>query len=67
MEKRLIAIIRKLWPELEAMSTFSRIGSGYDILGILYSAPLAFAGLIWLIVLTDFRLVHASICPAFPL
>ena len=42
----MLAIAKKLWPELEleATSAPERMGSVLDVLGVLYSAPLAVAG-----------------------
>ena len=45
MEQQVLAIAKKLWPELEleATSAPEQMGSVLDVLGVLYSAPLAVA------------------------
>ena len=49
MEKRLKAIARKLWPEIETLSGSDYVSGLYNVTGFLYTAPLALVGLGWLI------------------
>ena len=53
MEERLLAITKKFRPALETMSAERRLGGIGDVIVLLYSAPLALVGIIWLIRVTD--------------
>jgi hypothetical protein len=60
MEKRLLAIAKKFWPELEAMSGQDRASGVFDVVGFLYSAPMALVGLVRLMAVTDLVLMRAE-------
>jgi hypothetical protein len=60
MEERLLAIAKKFWPELETMSGLERAEGVYNVVGFLYSAPMALVGLVWLITLTDLTLFRTE-------
>ncbi len=57
---RLFTIAKIFWPGLDEMSGHERIFSIADITGVLYATPLAVAGLIWLIAVTDLTLIYAK-------
>ncbi len=56
LQERLFAVAKKLWPELETSSGLERTGGVGEVLGVLYAAPLALVGLVWLAVVTDLEL-----------
>lgn len=58
MEERLLAIARRFWPELGTMGERERAGGVLDVVGFLYSAPLALVGVVWLIAVTDPTLIR---------
>jgi serine phosphatase RsbU (regulator of sigma subunit) len=60
MEKRLKAIARKLWPEIETLSGSDYVSGLYNVSGFLYAAPLALVGLVWLIAVTDLALMRTE-------
>jgi serine phosphatase RsbU (regulator of sigma subunit) len=59
MAGRLLAIAKRFWPELDTMSERERADGVAEVVGLLYSAPLALAGLVWLIAVTDPALIRA--------
>jgi serine phosphatase RsbU (regulator of sigma subunit) len=60
VEERLLAIAKIFRPELENMSVERRLAGIGDVLSVLYSAPIAIAGLIWLILSTDLNVVQEN-------
>ncbi len=46
MEERLLPIAKRFWPDLETMSGRERTQGVGDVVGFLYSAPLALVGLL---------------------
>ena len=60
MEKRIKAIARKFWPEIEALSGSDYVSGLYNVTGFLYVTPLALVGLVWLIAVTDQALMRAE-------
>jgi serine phosphatase RsbU (regulator of sigma subunit) len=60
VEERLLAIAKGFWPELESMSGSERRDGVGNVVGFLYTAPLALAGLVWLIALTDLPQLRAG-------
>lgn len=60
MEERLLPIAKRFWPELETMSGLRRTGAVGDVVGFLYSAPLALVGLVWLMAVTDLTLIRTE-------
>jgi len=60
MEQRLKTIAKTLWPEIETLSGLDYVTGVYNVTGFLYTAPLALAGLGWLIVVTDLALLRAE-------
>jgi serine phosphatase RsbU (regulator of sigma subunit) len=60
MAGRLLAIAKRFWPELDTMSERERAGGVIEVVGLLYSAPLALAGLVWLIAVTDVTLIRTA-------
>jgi len=60
MEERLLAIAKRFWPELETISGLRRAGAVGDVVGFLYSAPLALGGLVWLMAITDLTLIRTE-------
>ena len=43
----------KVWPGLENKSVRDQMGAMYELWGALYAAPMALAGMAWLIARTD--------------
>jgi hypothetical protein len=60
MEDLLEVIARKLWPEIEALSGSDYVSGLFNVIGSLYAAPLALAGLGWLMVVTDPTLMRTE-------
>ena len=60
MEERLLAIAKRFWPELETMSGPERTNGVRNVVGFLYSAPMALVGLVWLIAITDLTLFRTE-------
>ena len=60
MEKRIKAIARKFWPEIEALSGSDYVSGLYNVTGFLYVTPLALVGLVWLIAVTDLALMRTE-------
>ena len=60
MEKRLKAIARKLWPEIETLSGSDYISGLYNVTGFLYAAPMAMVGLVWLTAVTNLALMRTE-------
>ncbi len=60
MDKRLLTIAERFWPKLETLSEKERREGAGEVLGFLYSAPLALVGLVWLIAVTDLTLLHTE-------
>jgi len=60
MKQPLLNIAKKFWPALETMGQEEKIRRMYDIFGVLYSMPLALAGLVWLIFVSDWSLILRS-------
>ena len=57
LEDVLFAITKRFRPELETGSELERVSGIADIIGFLYSAPLALLGGLWLIAVTDLDLM----------
>ncbi|MGE5222747.1 MAG: PP2C family protein-serine/threonine phosphatase, partial [Omnitrophica WOR_2 bacterium] len=56
----LFEIAAKFWPELKDFGIAKRlIGTG-EVLTFLYSAPLALAGIVWLIAVTDIQVIERN-------
>lgn len=60
MEDRLLTIAKRFWPEIETMSGPDRTSGVFDVVGFLYSAPMALGGLVWLIAVTDLVLIRTE-------
>lgn len=45
----------RFWPDLEHKQGLQRLGGISDVIGVLYAIPLAIAGFVWLISLTNVR------------
>ena len=60
MEEKLLAIAKRVWPELGTMSGRERADGVTEVIGFLYSAPLALVGLVWLIAVTDLTLIRTA-------
>ena len=60
MKKRLKAIARMLWPETETLSGPDYVSGLFDVIGFLYTAPLALVGLGWLVAVTDLALMRTE-------
>ncbi|HUV89013.1 MAG TPA: hypothetical protein VMY80_05120, partial [Anaerolineae bacterium] len=60
MEARLLSIARKFWPGLENLGGLERTEGIGDVIGYLYTAPLALAGLVWLVLVTDIGVVRVA-------
>jgi serine phosphatase RsbU (regulator of sigma subunit) len=60
VSKLLLRIATKFLPGLETMSRRERTFGVADVIGVLYSTPLALAGLVWLITATDLRVLRAN-------
>jgi serine phosphatase RsbU (regulator of sigma subunit) len=58
MAGRLLGFAKRFWPELDTMSERERADGVAEVVGVLYSAPLALAGLVWLIAVTDPALIR---------
>jgi len=55
-----MAIARRFWPELGTMSGRERADGVAEVVGVLYSTPLALMGLVWLIAVTDLALLRLA-------
>jgi hypothetical protein len=60
-ETRSYAITQRLWPEVARMDDRRRLRAVETIVELLYLLPFAIAGLIWLIVRTDYALLSDNI------
>jgi serine phosphatase RsbU (regulator of sigma subunit) len=60
MEGRLLAIAKRFWPELDTMSGRERADAVAEVIGVLYSAPLALAAIVWLATATDPALIRTE-------
>ena len=58
MNKLLLALTKRLWPELEARQQVEQAAGMANVASFLYGTPLALLGLIWLIAETDLALVR---------
>ncbi len=58
MQDFLFKIATKLWPELANTSQQRRLVGVGEVITFLYSAPLALAGLIWLVFVTDLQVIR---------
>ncbi len=56
----LYTIVRRIYPPIKDLADREQVQSIADILGVLYSAPFALAGLLWLIILTDISRLRAE-------
>ncbi len=56
----LYTIVKRIYPPVQDLADRERVQTSANVLGTLYSAPLALAGLIWLILLTDFTRFRAE-------
>ncbi|NBD35672.1 MAG: SpoIIE family protein phosphatase [Chloroflexi bacterium] len=56
----LYTIVKRIYPPIQDLADRERVQTSANVLGALYSAPLAVAGLIWLILLTDFTRFRAE-------
>ncbi len=56
----LLAIAKKFRPDLENCNEFEQVAGTADVIGFLYSAPLALLGLVWLIAVTDLTLLASE-------
>jgi serine phosphatase RsbU (regulator of sigma subunit) len=60
MEDLLLAIAKRFWPDLEQLRGRERSAAAVDVVGFLYAAPLAVAGLAWLLAATDWTRLRAE-------
>jgi serine phosphatase RsbU (regulator of sigma subunit) len=60
MEDLLEAIARKLWPGMETLTGTDYISALFNVIGFLYAAPLALAGLAWLATVSDLALIRSE-------
>lgn len=60
MKKFLSRLATKLWPGLETMSEPRRLVGIGDVVVFMYAAPLALAGIIWLLAVTDITLLRLN-------
>jgi hypothetical protein len=60
VEERPLAIAKKVWHDLETMSGPERRDGVRDVVGFLYSVPLALVGLLWLMTATDLALFRTE-------
>jgi len=58
MERLFTNIARKFWPQLETMSGEGSKTGVFNVIGVLYSAPLTLVGIVWLIAETDLPLMR---------
>jgi serine phosphatase RsbU (regulator of sigma subunit) len=58
MERLLLAIRKRFWPELGTASGIERVAALANVAGFSYSAPLALLGVGWLIAVTDLALIQ---------
>lgn len=61
VERILIPIAEALWPGLKGMKDQRKLVGAGEVLGFVYSAPLAAAGVVWLILVTDLALILRSL------
>jgi hypothetical protein len=57
MEDQLRAIAKRVWPEFKTASEQDCASITFDLFGILCLLPLALAGLVWLVAVTDLGLI----------
>ncbi len=57
METALYALARRFWPELDEFNFQRKILGMGEVLNCLYSAPLALAGLIWVMIASNFSIL----------
>ncbi len=60
MEDWLLAIARRFGLDPETSSPLDQAAAAWGFFGVLYSVPLALAGLVWLAAATDVRLIRAE-------
>jgi serine phosphatase RsbU (regulator of sigma subunit) len=60
MKGTLLTIAKRFQPELETHNEMEQIASKADVIGFLYSAPVAVVGLAWLITATDLSLLASE-------
>jgi serine phosphatase RsbU (regulator of sigma subunit) len=60
MEERLKATARALWPEIDTLTGTDYVGALFNVIGSLYAAPLALAGLGWLVCVSDPALMRSE-------
>lgn len=58
MEDKLARLAQKLRPDLETLSGQPRLGGVADVITLLYMIPLAVAGLIWLVIVSDWQVLR---------
>ncbi len=58
MERLLLAIAKRVWPELETRQGIERSAGLVNLATLLYSLPLALLGLVWLVACTDLTLMR---------
>ena len=54
------AFIQRFWPDLSQLNGMELISTLIDLIGFIYALPLALAGLIWLILVTDIGVFRES-------
>ncbi len=60
IESRILPIAKLFWPALEEMREDERNAGISLVFEFLYSAPIAFIGLVWLAAVTDLRLIRTE-------
>lgn len=60
MRNFLFRLATKLWPGLETMSEQRRLVGVGDVVVFIYAAPLAIAGIVWLMAVTDVQLLRQN-------
>ena len=60
MDNFLLAIAKRFWPELKSMNQQRQIVGAGEALTFLFSAPMAVVGIIWLVAVTDPKVIQQS-------
>ena len=58
MENLLLAFAERVWPELKTFTEQRRLAGASEVIAFFWSLPLALAGLIWLVAVTDLDIIR---------
>ncbi|MDH5506637.1 MAG: hypothetical protein OEZ02_05410, partial [Anaerolineae bacterium] len=60
MQKVLLSIAKRFWPQLETMPLDRQVVGVGEVIAFLYAAPMAVAGLAWLVLVTDWAVLKQN-------